>query len=215
MCGRFDLNAPLSELHDWFGGIPLADLDTCYNVSPSQNVTAIRSTDLGKRTWCRLRWGLVPHWAKSEKINYINAKAETIAEKRSFSGPFVHSRCLVLATGFYEWKTTAGSKQPYRITLKSQEPFAFAGIWSTWGNVESCLIITTEPNELVAKIHDRMPVILQRDLYDAWLGPEQDQGKLQTMLKPYAAAKMESYRVSTLVNNTRNDVPECILPINT
>ncbi len=218
MCGRFDLNAPLSELLDWFGGLPPAELDPRYNVAPSQEVTAIRWTDLGKRTWCRLRWGLIPHWAKDEKIGYkmINARAETIAEKPAYRGPFAHSRCLIPATGFYEWKATNGThKQPYRIMLRSQEPFAFAALWSTWHDVQSCSIVTTRPNELVAEIHDRMPVILPPDLYDTWLDPQQGRDTLQQLLKPYPAAKMEAYPVSTLVNSPRNDTPECIVPVET
>jgi putative SOS response-associated peptidase YedK len=150
----------------------------------------------------------------------INARSETLASKRSFQSAYSHKRCLVLADGFYEWRKEPGRKvkTPFYIRLKSGDPFAFAGLWSSWRapdqqNILSCTIITTSPNELLRPIHDRMPVILPREAYEQWLDPgKQSPGQLDCWLKPYPASQMTAYPVSTLVNNPRNDSPDCIVP---
>ena len=152
----------------------------------------------------------------------INARGETVADNRAFKNAFQKRRCLILADSFYEWKGTGKNKQPMRILLRSEEPFAFAGIWETWRDktqpeaepISSCSIITTVPNSLVEPIHDRMPVMLPRELEPDWLDPNnQDTGLLREILLPYDPGLMKTYDVSTLVNSARNQGPELILPL--
>jgi putative SOS response-associated peptidase YedK len=175
-----------------------------------------------KREGFPMRWGLVPFWADDPKIGYkmINARAETVDEKASFKVPFRQQRCLILADGFYEWKKEGKEKQPYRFRLKNEKPFAFAGLWSKWTKGEeplyTCTIITTKPNELTRKVHDRMPVILPEDTYNMWLDPNMsDTEFLKSLLLPYPAEEMETYPVSTLVNSPKNDLAEILSPLNT
>jgi putative SOS response-associated peptidase YedK len=168
-----------------------------------------------------LRWGLIPSWAKDPKIGNqcINAKAETVAEKPSFRSAFKKRRCLVIATGFYEWQVHGARKQPMWIGLRSQQPFAFAGLWEHWTPVEgepleTCTIITTEPNDLMAPIHNRIPVILAPTAYDQWLDPTfQHVEPLKVLLRPYPSEELAAYPVSTLVNNPRHDAPQCLEPV--
>ena len=168
-----------------------------------------------------MRWGLIPHWAKSASIGsrMINARAETVAEKPAFRDALRRRRCLVLADGFYEWQRTGGAKRPMRIDMQSGEPFAFAGLWSMWrdpdGNrVPSCAIITTAANELLKPIHDRMPVILSRELEEFWLDRSiDDPGSLGSVLTSYSAEAMDAYEVSALVNSPSNDGPEVIVAV--
>ena len=179
--------------------------------------------EAGVRQTRMMRWGLIPFWARDTKIGYrmINARAETVADNRAFKNAFQQRRCLILADSFYEWRGTGKNKQPMRILLRSEESFAFAGIWETWRDesrpeaepVSSCSIITTLPNSLVEPIHDRMPVMLPRDLEPDWLDPDnQDTGLLREVLLPYDPGLMKTYEVSTLVNSARNQGPELILP---
>jgi putative SOS response-associated peptidase YedK len=169
-----------------------------------------------------MRWGLVPFWAKEISIGYkmINAKAETVHEKPSYRKPFKERRCLVLADGFYEWKRPdKKTKIPFLFVLKTRGPFAFAGLWDLWKNPNgeellTFTIITTSANELMAPIHDRMPVILPQKVESRWLDPEfKDTDKLKTLLQPYPSDKMEAYEVSSIVNSPKNDTPSCIEPI--
>ena len=169
-----------------------------------------------------MRWGLVPFWAKEPSIGYkmINAKSETLTEKPSFRKPFKEKRCLVLADGFYEWeKTDKKNKVPYRFVLKNRQPFAFAGLWDVWKTPEgdtllSFTIITTRANELMERIHDRMPVILNEKDEAKWLDPEfKDTDKLSSLLQPYPSEQMVAYKVSTIVNSPKNDTPSCIEPV--
>ncbi len=165
-----------------------------------------------------MRWGLIPLWAKDMSIGsrMINARAETIAEKPSFRNALRRRRCLVLADGFYEWQRVGKSKKPMRIVMRSGEPFAFAGLWETWRDPEgtvipSCTIITTTPNELLKPIHNRMPVILPRDIEDFWLDESvDDPAALTSVLTPYPDDEMEVYEVSSLVNSVANKGPEVI-----
>jgi len=192
-----------------------------FNISPSQNSpTVIVNQD--NRELKMMRWGLIPFWAKEASIGYkmINAKAETVHEKPSFRKSFKDKRCLVLADGFYEWtKTDKKNKIPFRFVLKTKEPFAFAGLWDAWKTPEGEMlltftIITTNANELMEPIHDRMPVILHEKDEALWLDPEfKDANKLTALLKPFPSDKMEAYRVSTIVNSPKNDTPKCIEPV--
>lgn len=220
MCGRFTLRTANRELAQLFDFISVEDVSPRYNIAPTQDIGAIRQNERGQREFSRLHWGLIPPWAPDEKIGnrMINARAETIAEKTSFKNPLKKRRCLVLADGFYEWETVGKMKQPYFIHMRDNRPFAFAAIWERWSKqgltIESCCLITTEPNELMATFHDRMPVILSPEDYDQWLDPEfNDTEQIQQLLTSYPAEEMEAYEVSKVVNSASNELPECVEPL--
>ncbi len=202
----------------------VGDLTPRYNVAPSQSVAAIvQLPDASRPQLQILRWGLIPSWAKDPKIGYklINARAETVSEKPLFRSAFGKRRCLIPATGFYEWQQVEGSrlKQPYFIGVQDEGLFAFAGLYEQWespdGDVlETCTIITTTANEIVASIHERMPVILAGQEYALWLDPSFGKiDRLQALLAPYPASGMTVYPISNLVNNPKNDSPECKQPM--
>ncbi len=218
MCGRFTLKVNKKQLAEAFADYELPEqLVPRYNIAPSQPVMVVANSDQNKMDF--FVWGLIPSWAKDPKIGnrMINARSETLAEKPSFRAAYKRRRCLVLTDGFYEWRrNTDKSKTPMYIQLESQEPFAFAGLWELWHSpqgdeVLSCTIITTRPNNFMATIHNRMPVILPPAAYEQWLDPtEQSATQLNPLLIPYPAAEMTAYPVSTTVNNPRNDVAACI-----
>jgi putative SOS response-associated peptidase YedK len=219
MCGRFTLKADLDDLADIFPEVVLPDtLAPRYNIAPSQPVAVIANSGQNKVEF--FQWGLIPSWARDPKIGnrMINARAESLAEKPAFRAAYKRRRCLVLADGFYEWQQEPGrkTKTPMYIQLKSEQPFAFAGLWEAWRPAEdeavlSCTIITTTPNTLVEPIHNRMPVILKPATYAQWLDPtDQSPEQLDKLLKPYPASQMTAYPVSTMVNDPKNDRPECI-----
>src|ERR1700676_4923775 len=173
MCGRFFILASPGELADLFQLAGVPDLAPRYNIAPTQPVAVVRAADQA-RELVRLRWGLIPSWSKDAKMAQINARSEPAAGKPMFRTAFRKRRCLIPASGFYEWKATGGKKkQPFCIRLADDKPFAFAGLWDRWegpdGPVESCCILTTDANELVRPIHDRMPVILDPRYFDQWL----------------------------------------------
>lgn len=223
MCGRFT-QFSITKTIEALQVEAAIDIPPRYNVAPSQPVAAIvQIPESDQWQWVWLRWGLIPSWAKDQAIGYklINARSETVAEKPSFRYAFKHRRCLIPTNGFYEWQRLEGSKtkkQPYFIGLEDEDTFAFAGLWERWESkagdtLETCTILTTEANDLVSPIHDRMPVILHAQDYDQWLDPNFKQtDKLQELLKPYAAA-MKAYPVSIKVNSPKNDSPECSQPI--
>lgn len=221
MCGRYTLTTPPGELADLFGleGSP-PDLPASYNVAPTQEVAAVLADD-GVRRMELLRWGLIPGWADDPAVGarMINARAETAAEKPSFRSAFRQRRCLIPADGFYEWQKTAAGKQPHLIRMKDGAPFAFAGLWESWHQdggpaIRSCAILTTRPNELVAGIHDRMPVILPQENYAPWLDDSlQDTETLSAMLVSYPAERMEAYPVSRFVNSPANNDERCVAPV--
>lgn len=192
-----------------------------YNIAPTQGVPIVRLGEDERRHLTMVHWGLIPGWADDPKIGnrMINARGDTVATKPSFRQAFKKRRCLVVADGFYEWQQTGGPrKQPYYIRLKNDGPFAFAGLWERWSKggtpIESCTIITTEPNELMAELHDRMPVILRPGAYGVWLDPAvQEPERLQPLLCPYPAGEMVAHPVSTVVNNPRNEQVECVAPV--
>jgi putative SOS response-associated peptidase YedK len=221
MCGRFARTSNEDKLQARFGfddpeGILL---EPRYNIAPTQ-MHPVVTVESDHRVLRLMKWGLVPFWAKDTNIGYkmINARAEGIESKPSFREPFKKKRCLVLADGFYEWKKLGTkTKVPYFIRLKSGEPFAFAGLWDVWDKEEEPLetftIITTDNNELIKPLHNRMPVILHQRDEAVWLDPElRDPGKLLPLLKPYPSDEMDMYEVSTIVNSPKNDVPDCIKP---
>ena len=220
MCGRFSLTSEIGELQGRFefDGAGLANAPR-YNIAPTQPVLAV--TNSAGRGASYMRWGLVPSWAKDSSVGnrLINARVETVAERNSFRSAFVRRRCLVLADGFYEWQRVRKAKRPMRIVMKSGEPFAFAGLWDSWCDpdgetVRSCTIITTEANELLRPIHNRMPVILPREMEPFWLDPDvEDRDALSDVLVPYQSTEMEAYEVSSLVNQPGNDGPEVVLRV--
>ena len=222
MCGRFTQTASPEVIAEQFKITNPPLFTPRYNIAPSQPIAAIR-IDPDRATWTlvMLRWGLIPSWAKDPKIGNqcINAKAETVAEKPSFRSAFKKRRCLVVATGFYEWQVQGMRKQPMWIGLKSTQPFAFAGLWEQWKPAEgepreTCTIITTEPNDLIRPIHNRMPVILSPTAYDQWLDLSfQHVEPLKALLRPYPSEELTAYPVSTLVNNPRHDASQCLEPV--
>jgi putative SOS response-associated peptidase YedK len=220
VCGRFSLTVSEEMLKQYFPFEFPEKVLPRYNIAPSQEVLAVVS-DGEKITGKMLKWGLVPYWANDPKIGFkmINARAETVDEKASFKHAFKKRRCLVLADGFYEWRKEGNKKIPYRFTLKSERPFAFAGLWEKWDkhgdSMYTCTIITTKANELVKEIHERMPVILPKEWEEVWLDPAIDDTEyLKSLLRPYPAEEMKMYEVSTAVNSAKNDVEECVKPIN-
>ncbi len=217
MCGRYTLIADLGDLAQRFE-FDGADFsyDPGYNIAPTESVLTVKNVE--GREAALMRWGLIPFWAKDPKIGarMINARAETVAEKPAFRNALKKRRCLVLADGYYEWQKTPTGKRPYRIILKSGEPFAMAGLWETWkdpqGNVvPSCAIITTAANDFLTPIHNRMPVILPRELEGLWLESHMEQASsLTNILIPSPNDALDAYEVSTLVSNARNEGPEII-----
>jgi putative SOS response-associated peptidase YedK len=226
MCARFNLRRRLNlliqemaelmldegVLYDW-------DPPPRYNIAPTQLVAAVRAgADAGRRELAPLKWGLIPSWAKDPKIaaSCINARAESVAEKPAYRAAFKRRRCLILADGYYEWTGKAREKQPWHFRLRDDAAFAFAGLWECWRPpagepVETCAIVTTDANELAKLYHDRMPVILHPADYARWLDPEyQRVEELAPLLRPYPAELMVAEPVSTLVNNPRNDSPDCV-----
>lgn len=222
MCGRYTNTAKLDAMQLRFDfDTDETDFVPRYNIAPTQYAPVLILDDSGNKRLEMMRWGLIPHWAKDASIGnrMINARSETIHEKPVFKSPFQKKRCLVLADGFYEWQKTGKTKQPLRITLKNRQLFGMAGLWSRWKDangkeIKTFTIITTTPNALMKKIHDRMPVIIPPDLEDAWLQGE-DLDKLQGMLVAYPAKEMAAYEVSTIVNSPKNDIADCIKPKDT
>lgn len=195
------------------------ELPANYNISPSQQIPVVRIIE-GERRLSFMRWGLIPLWAKDEKIGFrlINARSETVFEKPIFRGAIRSRRCLIPASGFFEWQKVGGKKQPYYVKVRDRDLFSFAGLWETWRKaddqvVESCTILTTSANKLVAPIHDRMPVIIARQGYDAWMQAAADPRTLNDLLRPFPADEMLAYPVSQLVNNPRYSRQDCIAPL--
>jgi putative SOS response-associated peptidase YedK len=222
MCGRFTLTINPAELEDMFENFRFPErFAPRFNIAPSQPVLVIPNDEKFKADF--FVWGLIPMWAKDPAIGnrLINARGETLAEKPAFRGSYRHKRCLILADGFYEWKSIAGksTKTPYYIHTKDRKSFAMAGLWDHWespdgSSVKTCTIITTTPNQLMESIHDRMPVILHPRDYARWLDPApQTPERLQLLIKPFPAESMSAYPVSTLVNKPGNDAPELVVPL--
>lgn len=216
MCGRYTLIQPAAAIAS-FGLNEIPNLEPRYNIAPTQLVPAILQSSDHLRQFQNLRWGLIPFWAKEPSIGarLINARAETVSEKPSFRSAFRHRRCLIITDGFYEWQRQGSKKQPFYFRLQNGQPFAFAGLWEHWKSsdtqITSCTIVTTQANEILRPIHDRMPVILNPKDYELWLDPTyENSGQLQQLLQPYASEAMISYPVSTKVNSPSYNSPECI-----
>ncbi len=219
MCGRYTITLTLEELifHYLLGLQPNFFHTPRYNVAPGQMIPVIIN-DGEKNRIGELKWGLIPSWAPDEKAGYnmINARAETLTEKPAFRTLIQRKRCIIPADGFFEWKVNGKEKQPMRVMLKSGGIFSMAGLYDTWitadgGKIHTCTIITTEPNELMKDIHDRMPVILAVEDEKIWLDKGQKVEQMKMLLKPYPAGEMMAYPVSKAVGNVKNDGPEYIL----
>ena len=214
MCGRFTLRTPLSVLIDEFDLSSDQQLlfEPRYNIPPTADIPVVRLAD-GKRQLSLMRWGLIPSWSKDPKKAPLlaNARAETIAEKPSFRSAFKSRRCLIPASGFFEWKREGKAKQPYYFRRPDNRPLAFAGLWEKWNDSESCTVITTDANELMLPIHDRMPVVLARNDYAEWLDPAAT--GLEKLLTPFPFNELICSPVNPIVNNARNEGPECIAPV--
>jgi putative SOS response-associated peptidase YedK len=219
MCGRFVRKRSSSAMAKDFGVQEITDdLQPSFNVAPTDKVAVVLNN--GVKQLVAMRWGLVPFWATDPKIasKHINARAETLTVKPAFKDAFKRRRCLVLADGFFEWQKQGAAKIPLFIHLEPERPFGFAGLYEIWTpplgeRLVTCTIITTEANELVRPIHDRMPVILPKDAEDFWLDSAvEDHTRLLDLLQPYQASDMSAFTVSKLVNSVRNNSPECIEP---
>lgn len=219
MCGRFTLTVETAELQETFPEVTFpAGVTPRFNIAPGQPILVLPNDGTCRADF--FLWGLVPSWAKDPTLGsrLINARAETPTTKPAFRAAFRYRRGLIFADGFFEWQASGLQKTPYFIYMKSGRPFAFAGLWEIWQGadgslIKSAAIITTEPNELIARIHRRMPVILKPEDYEHWLSPTPPPlSVLQKMLSPYPASEMEAYPILPLVNNPENEGPEVIRP---
>lgn len=220
MCGRYSLVNPANLSSRFYAKQGALDFKPRYNVAPTQSMpVVVREEDQNRLEL--MQWGLIPSWSKEPAGGFINAKAETVAEKPSFKSAFLRRRCVVPASSFYEWQAEGTSKQPYLIHVKDEPLFGFAGLWDAWRapdgtELHSYTIITCPANRLLAPIHDRMPVILNRADEDIWLDPSlTDAEFLSGLLKAFPDSQIDAYRVSTAVNTPRNDSPEMTAPIDT
>jgi len=223
MCGRFARLSTQEVLADWFG-VELEDMPRfapTFNAAPQSNQPIVRlNRDTGTREFAIARWGLVPFWAKDPKFGFstINARAEELVAKPAYREAFKKRRCLIPADAFYEWqKLNAKTKHPIAIALRSGEPYAFAGLWETWkpkegDTLETFTIVTTDPNSVTERLHDRMPVILEPRDYDRWLEPGDPTRPPTDLLRPYPAEKMHAWPVSDRIGNVRNDDPNLLTP---
>lgn len=217
MCGRYAQNTDPKKLAKEFKVADVPAVEPRYNIAPTQEVLGVSESPDG-REMTFYKWGLVPSWAKDASMGarLINARSETVQEKPAFRAAFKQRRCIIPADGFYEWQRTEGRKQPFFFRMRDERPFGFAGLWEGWEGeggqvINSCTILTTEANEVLRPVHDRMPVILHPDEYEVWL--DTDVRKLdliKEMLRPYPAEEMMSYPVSTAINSPRNQGAELI-----
>lgn len=221
MCGRFTLYAKGEILAGEFGVSGVPPEPPRYNIAPSRPVLTVRADAAGGREAALLRWGLVPSWSRDPAVGsrLINARTETVREKPSFRNAFRRRRCLIPASGFYEWLQEGRRKQPYYVRMRDGRVFAFAGLWERWeapegGSIETCTILTTGANAVLAPIHDRMPVILARPDYGTWLDPAlKDTDSLVSLLVPFPRDGMVAYPVSPRVNAPSADDEDCIAPL--
>lgn len=224
MCGRYVLKTTLEQLQQTYGAVPEGTfpVEPNYNVAPSHHMPVVLETEENNNRIIRpQRWGLVPFWADSLKTGYsmINARGESLSKKKSFQKPFRSQRCIVPASGFYEWKTTDSGKYPHLIQRKQSDLMHFAGLWEKWNdpengeNVFSYTIITTNANKPMEELHDRMPAMLFSEEFDTWLDPSfQNTGALQELIRPWPDDDIEFHRVNDEVGNVRNNRPELLEP---
>lgn len=222
MCGRYTLSSPTDEIASLFDLVSVPDIPPRYNVAPTQEAAVVRVVAPGEpRRLELLRWGLIPYWAEDASIGnrMINARSESVADKPAYRRSFRRQRCLIPTDGFYEWQKVGKLKQPYHIRRKDRCPFAFAGLWERWRDpdkklIDSFTILTTDANELIRPLHDRMPVIIDRRDFDLWLDPDaKDPAALQALLVPAPVEPMETVPVSRAVNSPSYDAADCIAPL--
>jgi putative SOS response-associated peptidase YedK len=222
MCGRFTLTTPAGALAEALDIDEPLDLPLRYNIAPTQPIAVVRRIPAGApRTLSLLKWGFVPTWSKEPRGRTLlfNARAESLMEKPSFRDAFERRRCLIPADGFYEWKTSEGGKEAWLFRRQDGGPFAFAGLWEPPnprepGSEATCVIITTDPNDLLRPVHDRMPVILAPEDYNRWLDPElRRTGSLRPLLRACAPEFLAAVRVGPAVNNAKNETPDCVQPL--
>jgi putative SOS response-associated peptidase YedK len=229
MCGRYRLSRRKQVVEEYFESASESisegisedeEWSPRYNIAPTQPVATVRQAG-ASRMLSMMRWGLVPSWASDISVGarHINGRSETVLEKPPFRDSFHARRCLIPADGFYEWKKSGKQRQPFHFGMRDDSLFAFAGVWDRWKSpagqvLESCSILTTAPNELLKDVHDRMPVILPRRHYQAWLtAPATEAERLADLLVPFDASLMRRYAVSALVNNAQNEMPECAVEV--
>jgi putative SOS response-associated peptidase YedK len=220
MCGRFSNRTSSEKIKSEFKVTEVPAIEARYNIAPTQKILGV-SQELGERAAKAFKWGLIPSWAKDSSIGarLINARGETVHEKPAFREAFKHRRLVIPADGFYEWRRNADRKQPYYFSMPNGRSFGFAGLWDRWKSpegeiLETCTILTTEANELVRKVHDRMPVILHPEDYDLWLEDDLRKTELvKELLRPFPATEMTSYSVRPLVNSPRVEGAELIEPL--
>ncbi len=220
MCGRFTLKTPEATIASLFPDLSVPALAPRYNVAPTQNVAAVRQAASGDLEFVALRWGLVPFWAKELSVGarMINARSETVREKPSFRTAFKKRRCLVFADGYFEWKKIGKKKQPYYMTTQENGGgFCMAGLWESWTdnstnqNVETCTVLTTDACPSLVSVHDRMPVVLPNQEFEFWLDPDFNDGdRIHAICQPTRDDFFEVQTVNPIVNNARNDSPECV-----
>jgi len=225
MCGRFTLYGSPEEVAALFDLPEAPILVSRFNIAPTQPVGLVRLRAPQEREWALTHWGLIPSWSKDPSIGarMINARSETVAEKPSFRAPFKRRRCLVPISGFYEWQKQGKSKQPYYITAKDNDLLAIAALWEYWEGadgsaLESCTLLTTEANEFMTPLHNRMPVFIAPEDFDQWLGDGKDESRryldsLKHLMRPASEDLLKAYAVSTYVSNARNEGEACIAPL--
>lgn len=220
MCGRFAYFVPREQLKQHYGLASVAPPPERYNIAPSQDILGIRQAESGEREAAVLKWGLVPHWAKDPTIGnrMINARGETVAEKPAFRQAFKRRRCIIPASGFYEWGPSRAGKWPYYISPANAEPLSFAGLWERWRDsdgepLESCTIITIAANASLARVHQRMPVCLAQSSFAEWLNRDTSSDACLELLAPLPDAALEIRPVGKAVNNPRNDLPALVEPV--
>jgi putative SOS response-associated peptidase YedK len=220
MCGRFVLEKTPEQLMKVYRLSSSPDLPPRFNIAPSQQIAAVRQQNGGDRELTFLQWGLIPSWSKDPAIGYkmINARSETVHEKPSFKQAFLARRCIIPASGFYEWEKVGKEKVPHYIHLRDGDVMSLAGLWERWKSpegkeLETCTILTTAANSLIKKVHDRMPVILHRAEFGIWLNRESDEiNRLTELFHPYPSDQLEEYVVTKAVSSPSNDSSECIIP---
>ncbi len=216
MCGRFNLIATGRQIMEHFSLLSLPDYRPDYNIPPGQKILAVAQLEDGSNKAVNLHWGLIPSWSQDSKISshLINARAETLTEKPSFKKAYQHRRCLIPATGFFEWQTSAVGKHPYHVHYPDNRLFAFAGVWEHWEHdletVYSCTIITTAANDKITPIHDRMPVIITPDYYSRWLDKKNTAIEMTDFLAADAYGEMQLTAISTWVNNPLHNDAKCL-----
>lgn len=221
MCGRFALTLSPDNISKYFHVEDVPEGINQYNIAPGQLIKAIIQMPSDRRKITSMKWGLIPSWTKdpSKGVKTINARAETVGTKPSFRSAIKFRRCIIPASGFYEWEKVEKGKVPYYIHLKSNEPIGFAGLWDKWKRnngsvIETCTILTTSANNLLKPIHDRMPVIIHPNEYELWLDREMNEtDKLKSIFQPYPSEMLSLYKVSNPVNKPAYDKADCIEPV--